>query len=94
MLDNDYLDALGVWDIVYSWGVLHHTGAMWQALANVSALVGQRGTLYIAIYNHQPTMTAAVWLRVKRAYNQLPKTIALAGAWACVDPSMGTKDIN
>lgn len=83
VLDNDYLDALGVWDIVYSWGVLHHTGAMWQALANVSALVGQRGTLYIAIYNHQPTMTA-VWLRVKRAYNQLPKQLR----WLVLGPAL------
>ena len=35
-LDRAYLSALGVFDIVYSWGVLHHTGDMWQALENVA----------------------------------------------------------
>jgi len=34
ILDRGYLKALGQYDIVYSWGVLHHTGAMWEALEN------------------------------------------------------------
>ena len=70
-LDKGYLQTLGKWDIVYSWGVLHHTGAMWQALENVSPLVDQSGTLFIAIYNYQRVMTP-VWTWVKRAYNRLP----------------------
>jgi len=52
-LDEDYLQSLGQFDIVYSWGVLHHTGAMWQALENVTPLVSERGKLFIAIYNDQ-----------------------------------------
>jgi 2-polyprenyl-3-methyl-5-hydroxy-6-metoxy-1,4-benzoquinol methylase len=32
VLDQEYLLRLGQFDVVYSWGVLHHTGAMWQAL--------------------------------------------------------------
>lgn len=71
VLDKSYLQTLGQWDIVYSWGVLHHTGAMWQALENVSPLVRQGGTLFIAIYNHQRIMSP-VWLWIKRAYNRLP----------------------
>ena len=39
MLDREYLARLGQFDVVYSWGVLHHTGAMWQALENVARLV-------------------------------------------------------
>src|SRR4029453_11192140 len=39
VLDAEYLRALGQFDVVYSWGVLHHTGAMWQALENVKPLV-------------------------------------------------------
>src|SRR5262252_8616036 len=38
-LDRDYLESLGTFDVVYSWGVLHHTGAMWNALENMSSLV-------------------------------------------------------
>src|SRR5499433_2543356 len=31
-LDRDYMTSLGEFDVVYSWGVLHHTGSMWKAL--------------------------------------------------------------
>ena len=30
-LDEQYLRSLGPFDIVYAWGVLHHTGAMWKS---------------------------------------------------------------
>jgi 2-polyprenyl-6-hydroxyphenyl methylase/3-demethylubiquinone-9 3-methyltransferase len=32
VLDPAYLARLGTFDVVYSWGVLHHTGARWDAL--------------------------------------------------------------
>ena len=32
-------------DIVYSWGVLHHTGDMWKAIDNACKLVDRSGTL-------------------------------------------------
>lgn len=73
-LDKDYLQKIGQWDVVYSWGVLHHTGAMWQALENVIPLVNPGGTLFIAIYNYQRLMTP-VWTAVKRAYNRLPRSL-------------------
>lgn len=79
-LDQDYLRTLGEWDIVYSWGVLHHTGAMWQGLENVSSLVRPGGTLFIAIYNHQRVMTP-VWTWVKRAYNRLPRQLRWLVLW-------------
>ena len=74
ILDAQYLSTLGRFDIVYSWGVLHHTGAMWQALQNVAPLVGQPGQLFIAIYNDQGR-ASAIWARVKRLYCRSPKPV-------------------
>jgi SAM-dependent methyltransferase len=72
VLDRNYLGKLGSFDIVYSWGVLHHTGSMWEALENAGQLVNVGGSLFIAIYNHQGRMSA-IWTRVKQAYNRLPR---------------------
>jgi 2-polyprenyl-3-methyl-5-hydroxy-6-metoxy-1,4-benzoquinol methylase len=68
VLDQEYLAGLGTWDIVYSWGVLHHTGSMWEAVANVAALVKPGGLLSIALYNDQG-YKSRLWLRVKRLFN-------------------------
>ncbi len=67
-LDRGYLDALGTFDIVYSWGVLHHTGKMWQALENVASRVSAGGLLLIAIYNDQG-LVSDYWKLVKKVYN-------------------------
>jgi 2-polyprenyl-6-hydroxyphenyl methylase/3-demethylubiquinone-9 3-methyltransferase len=67
VLDRDYIQSLGQFDIVYSWGVLHHTGAMWQALENVSLAVAKQGYLFIAIYNDQGGKSQR-WGRVKQLY--------------------------
>lgn len=69
VLDREYLSDLGQFDVVYSWGVLHHTGAMWQALENVAPLVAENGRLFIAIYNDQGWISC-YWGVVKRTYAQ------------------------
>lgn len=74
VLDRSYINALGRFDIVYSWGVLHHTGSMWNALENVSSLVTPRGLVFIAIYNDQGK-ASRVWTKVKRTYNAVPGPI-------------------
>jgi 2-polyprenyl-3-methyl-5-hydroxy-6-metoxy-1,4-benzoquinol methylase len=74
-LDAAYLRSLGQFDIVYSWGVLHHTGAMWQALANAALPVAPSGRLFIAIYNDQGTPSRR-WTIVKKLYNKLPAPLA------------------
>ena len=67
-LDAKYLESLGKFDIVYSWGVLHHTGEMWRALENVVELVKRNGSLFIALYNYQQ-FASSYWTFVKRTYN-------------------------
>ena len=74
VLDNSYLSKFGQFDIVYSWGVLHHTGQMWDALANVAPLVKEGGQLWIAIYNDQGTPSRR-WTTVKKLYNQCPPAL-------------------
>ena len=71
-LDLDYLRSLGPFDIVYSWGVLHHTGDMWKALENAAAAVAPGGLLFIAIYNDQGTPSIR-WKKVKSLYNRMPR---------------------
>ncbi len=71
VLDRAYLSRLGTFDVVYSWGVLHHTGSMWQALDNVAVLPAADGQLFIAIYNDQGWISR-YWLAVKRAYTRNP----------------------
>lgn len=67
VLDRGFLAGLGRYDIVYSWGVLHHTGQMDVALDNVAPLVDDGGRLFIAIYNDQGG-TSQRWKVVKRLY--------------------------
>ncbi len=85
-LDDQYLAKLGKFDVVYSWGVLHHTGEMWKALKNVMPLIANQGTLFIAIYNDQGGPSRR-WLAAKRFYNRSPgwlrklMVLSIAGYW-------------
>jgi 2-polyprenyl-6-hydroxyphenyl methylase/3-demethylubiquinone-9 3-methyltransferase len=78
-LDGDYLGRLGQFDVVYSWGVLHHTGDMWLALENVIRLVSPGGLLMLAIYNDQGR-TSRAWKLVKQTCNAGPIGRALVVA--------------
>ena len=79
-LDADYIASLGKFDVVYSWGVLHHTGDMWTALANAATPVKDGGKLFIAIYNDQGTASVR-WTKTKRLYNRLPKGLRFLVVW-------------
>jgi 2-polyprenyl-6-hydroxyphenyl methylase/3-demethylubiquinone-9 3-methyltransferase len=70
-LDSEFLRELGRFDVVYSWGVLHHTGDMWAALANADGNVADGGKLFIALYNDQGGASKR-WAAVKLIYNRIP----------------------
>lgn len=73
-LDGNFIKSLGQFDIVYSWGVLHHTGDMYKALENVADLVSLEGVFYLSIYNKNEKGlkegTSNLWLKLKRKYNK------------------------
>jgi 2-polyprenyl-6-hydroxyphenyl methylase/3-demethylubiquinone-9 3-methyltransferase len=76
VLDNSYLKSLGKFDIVYAWGVLHHTGALWEAFENVISLVAEGGKLFISIYNDQGNASKR-WAMIKKFYNQSPNPMKI-----------------
>ncbi|MDP3615975.1 MAG: class I SAM-dependent methyltransferase, partial [Rubrivivax sp.] len=80
VLDAAFMDSFDCFDIVYSWGVLHHTGAMWQAIDHAAARVAPGGRLFIAIYNDQGR-ASRMWLRTKQAYNALPRPLRALVLW-------------
>jgi 2-polyprenyl-6-hydroxyphenyl methylase/3-demethylubiquinone-9 3-methyltransferase len=85
ILDEDYVRSLGQFDIVYSWGVLHHTGNMWKALELVAIPSVEK--LMVAIY-HDQGWKSRFWQSYKRAYNRrsrpvqwLMEVLVLGWAW-------------
>jgi 2-polyprenyl-6-hydroxyphenyl methylase/3-demethylubiquinone-9 3-methyltransferase len=85
-LDAEHMESLGEWDIVYSWGVLHHTGDMWTAMTNTCARVAPNGRLFISIYNDQGA-ASRIWTTIKRTYNRLPRALRTPYAVAVMAPS-------
>jgi 2-polyprenyl-3-methyl-5-hydroxy-6-metoxy-1,4-benzoquinol methylase len=76
VLDAPFMQSLGLHDLVYSWGVLHHTGDMWQAIDSAARAVKPGGTLFIALYNDQGWISQ-YWTLIKRGYVSSPRVIRL-----------------
>jgi len=74
VLDEAFIRSLGRFDVVYSWGVLHHTGAMWRAIEHAMLPVSPNGKLWIAIYNDMGRQSER-WLRIKRTYGRVPRAL-------------------
>lgn len=67
VLDPAFMSMLGQFDLAYSWGVLHHTGAMWRAIDLAADRVSSHGTLLLALYNDQGWRSDA-WRAIKHMY--------------------------
>jgi len=85
-LDEEYLKSLGEFDVVYSWGVLHHTGDMWRALANAALPIAAGGKLFIAIYNDLGSRSRR-WKTIKKIYNSLPRILRSPFAGVVMAPA-------
>ena len=70
VLDEQFMASLPKADIVYSWGVLHHTGDVWRAIRNAASPVKKGGLYYIALYSAdvQKDPPPEFWLDVKQRY--------------------------
>jgi 2-polyprenyl-3-methyl-5-hydroxy-6-metoxy-1,4-benzoquinol methylase len=83
ILDERYVAKLGSFDVVYSWGVLHHTGDLWRAVEIAARLVRPGGMLFVSIYNDQG-FASRQWRRVKRHYNasgRMTRELLVAGSF-------------
>jgi len=83
ILDPAFLATLSPHDIVYSWGVLHHTGAMWDAVRNASRFVAENGLFCIALYTSDAYWRPSTdfWLTVKQRYNRAGEFERAAMEW-------------
>lgn len=77
ILDPELVGLLPQCDIVYSWGVLHHTGDMYAAIRNAASLVRPGGLFCIAIYRRITGcfLDSERWRRIKRRYNHSPRPV-------------------
>lgn len=83
ILDPEYVARLDSSDIVYAWGVLHHTGDLWKAMKNAAGLVGDGGILIVAIYNDQGR-TSQRWKIIKRTYVRYPSLRPFLLGWSFI----------
>ncbi len=67
-LSTDDLDGANV---IYSWGVLHHTGDMWRAVMHLASLTPPGGQLVLALYHRTPT--CEFWKVEKKLYSRAPR---------------------
>jgi SAM-dependent methyltransferase len=71
ILNKNFTKSLGVFDIVYAWGVLHHTGNQWKALQNTVSFCKPGTLLFLALYN-DAGFDSKRWLKIKKRYQKIP----------------------
>ena len=65
-------DDLGLFDLVYSWGVLHHTGDMYRAIRRAAQMVTAHGEFVFALYHR--TLMCPIWVLEKKWYSRASRT--------------------
>lgn len=73
ILSGDALSRYGLFDVVYSWGVLHHTGDMWRAIENAAHLVRPDGVFVFSLYRR--TYMDFFWKLEKALYSKAPELL-------------------
>lgn len=94
VLDRDFMESLGQFELVYCYGVLHHTGQMWEALHLASQRIAPGGRLFVALYNDQGRFSK-YWRAIKRAYNKTPmlQPLLVAAVLAKQVPQLAATDL-
>ena len=70
IIDDNFVSRIPQFDLVYAWGVLHHTGDVWHAIHNAAGRVKPGGLFYLALYSAdvQIDPPPQFWLDVKQKY--------------------------
>jgi SAM-dependent methyltransferase len=91
ILDEDFVAALGKFDVVYAWGVLHHTGNMWKAIENAFTLTAEGGICWLALYQKGPRYARD--LALKQRFNRAPAKIKKLMIWQFIVRTMAYRAV-